>query len=154
MQIWDTAGQERFRSIVGTYYRASHAVVLVYDVNKPSSFESLERWVRDVRELAPPNVMLLVVGNKRDNKSTEAQIPTSLGRAFARQIGAEFIEASAKTNTNVELAFSSLAARFVERQTKPAAVSKPSAASSTSAKSTTVVLRGPEPLHNPSCFCA
>jgi GTPase SAR1 family protein len=40
LQLWDTAGQERFRqSMVHHYYRNAHAVVLVYDVTKMSSFE-------------------------------------------------------------------------------------------------------------------
>jgi GTPase SAR1 family protein len=40
LQLWDTAGQERFRkSMVHHYYRNVHAVVLVYDVTKMSSFQ-------------------------------------------------------------------------------------------------------------------
>lgn len=40
LQLWDTAGQERFRkSMVQHYYRNVHAVVIVYDVTKMSSFE-------------------------------------------------------------------------------------------------------------------
>jgi GTPase SAR1 family protein len=40
LQLWDTAGQERFRkSMVQHYYRNVHAVVVVYDVTKMSSFQ-------------------------------------------------------------------------------------------------------------------
>lgn len=34
MQIWDTAGMESFRSIIKTFYRASAAVFLVYNIAK------------------------------------------------------------------------------------------------------------------------
>jgi Ras-related protein Rab-2A len=34
LQIWDTAGQESFRSIIKTFYRNSHAIMLVYNIAK------------------------------------------------------------------------------------------------------------------------
>ena len=38
---WDTAGQERFRTVTNAYFRGSHGIILVYDITKASSFESL-----------------------------------------------------------------------------------------------------------------
>ena len=34
LKIWDTAGQEAFNSIVKSFYRNSHIVVLVYDISR------------------------------------------------------------------------------------------------------------------------
>lgn len=34
LKIWDTAGQEAFNSIVKSFYRSSHIVVLVYDITR------------------------------------------------------------------------------------------------------------------------
>lgn len=34
LKIWDTAGQEAFNSIVKSFYRNSHIVVLVYDITR------------------------------------------------------------------------------------------------------------------------
>jgi GTPase SAR1 family protein len=31
LYIWDTAGQEKYRSIVSTYFKGCHGVVLVFD---------------------------------------------------------------------------------------------------------------------------
>jgi Ras-related protein Rab-2A len=36
MKIWDTAGQEAFNSIVKSFYRNSHVVLLVYDISRYS----------------------------------------------------------------------------------------------------------------------
>ncbi len=32
LQLWDTAGQERFRSLIPSYIRDSHVIILVYDI--------------------------------------------------------------------------------------------------------------------------
>ena len=45
LQIWDTVGQEEYRSINRLYYRGCAACILVYDLMKPKSFESLEQWL-------------------------------------------------------------------------------------------------------------
>lgn len=34
LYIWDTAGQERYRSIVSTYFKGCHGVLLVFDVTR------------------------------------------------------------------------------------------------------------------------
>jgi len=41
-QIWDTAGQERFRTIVNSYYKGSHGIMLVYDITDAQSFSDIE----------------------------------------------------------------------------------------------------------------
>lgn len=59
LQIWDTAGQERFRNLTGTIYQGAEAVILVlltllqtYSIDNRSSFESLARWMDDVKNFA------------------------------------------------------------------------------------------------------
>lgn len=34
MQFWDSCGQERYNSITRIFYRGSHCVIFVYEVNK------------------------------------------------------------------------------------------------------------------------
>lgn len=51
LQLWDTAGQERFRkSMVQHYYRNVHAVLFIYDVTRPTSFNGLTAWVEECRQ--------------------------------------------------------------------------------------------------------
>jgi small GTP-binding protein len=68
-QIWDTAGQERYRAITNAYYRQAIGVLLVYDVTHRQSFESLGRWLTEVREHADSKVQIILVGNKSDMKN-------------------------------------------------------------------------------------
>ncbi|KAI0271010.1 ras family-domain-containing protein [Russula aff. rugulosa BPL654] len=82
MSIWDTAGQERFRTITASYYRGAQGVILVYDVSNRESFEALPRWLEELENYVPPEVVKIVVGNKLD-KEYSRQVPTSEGAAFA-----------------------------------------------------------------------
>jgi small GTP-binding protein len=65
-QIWDTAGQERFRSVTGAYYRGAVGALLVYDITSRSSFESITKWIKEVKEHADPNIVMILIGNKSD----------------------------------------------------------------------------------------
>nr|GLL16507.1 hypothetical protein CDL15_Pgr002391 [Ipomoea trifida] len=47
-QIWDTAGQERYRAITSAYYRGAVGALLVYDVTCHVTFESVERWLKEL----------------------------------------------------------------------------------------------------------
>ena len=65
-QIWDTAGQERYRAITNTYYRQAIGVLLVYDISRRASFESIDKWLNEVRDDADEKVEIILVGNKSD----------------------------------------------------------------------------------------
>ncbi|KAF9271284.1 hypothetical protein BGZ68_003907, partial [Mortierella alpina] len=54
-QIWDTAGEDPDHASIATYYRGAVGVVLVYDIARRATFESLGRRLKEARELAHPN---------------------------------------------------------------------------------------------------
>lgn len=56
LNLWDTAGQERYRAIARVYYQETDAAVLVYDITCRASFEALERWHKELRQLAPKDL--------------------------------------------------------------------------------------------------
>ncbi|KAN0133440.1 ras domain containing protein [Lactarius tabidus] len=132
MSIWDTAGQERFRTITASYYRGAQGVILVYDVSNRESFEALPRWLEELENYVPPEVVKIVVGNKLD-KEYSRQVPTEEGAAFALRTGCLFVEASAKTAVGVTEAFSDVVELIIdtpalwgEEKDKPKASSKSS----------------------------
>eukprot|EP00227_Mantoniella_beaufortii_P005489 CAMPEP_0197608396 /NCGR_PEP_ID=MMETSP1326-20131121/48992_1 /TAXON_ID=1155430 /ORGANISM="Genus nov. species nov., Strain RCC2288" /LENGTH=127 /DNA_ID=CAMNT_0043176593 /DNA_START=131 /DNA_END=511 /DNA_ORIENTATION=- len=65
-QIWDTAGQERYRAITSAYYRGAVGALLVYDISNHSTFENVERWLKELRDHADENIVVMLVGNKSD----------------------------------------------------------------------------------------
>ena len=47
-QIWDTAGQERFRAVTSAYYRGAVGALVVYDISRRTTFESVKRWLDEL----------------------------------------------------------------------------------------------------------
>lgn len=67
LQIWDTAGQERFRTITSAYYKGSHAVIIVYDINNLETFQEIEGyWINEVKTNADKDIQIVLVGTKSD----------------------------------------------------------------------------------------
>ena len=104
LQIWDTAGQERFRSVTRSYYRGAAGALLVYDITSRESFNCLTNWLTDARTLASPQIVILMVGNKKDLED-EREVTFLEASRFAQENGLMFLETSAKTGNSVEEAF-------------------------------------------------
>lgn len=103
-QIWDTAGQERYRAITSAYYRGAVGALLVYDISKHVTFENVERWLKELRDHAEPNIVVMLVGNKSDLRHRRT-VPTEEAMTFAENNSLAFIETSALDSTGVEEAF-------------------------------------------------
>ena len=117
MQIWDTAGEERFRTVVSTYFRGAHGILLLYDVTNRDSFKNLENWLIEIEKNSSEKVLKILLGNKCD-LNDDREIQPDEGRAFADRNGMEFMETSAKMNTNVTEAFETLGKLMIEFNSK------------------------------------
>merc|ERR1712060_313113 len=114
LQIWDTAGQESFRSITRSYYRGAAGALLVYDITRRETFNSLASWLDDARQHANANMTIMLIGNKSDLTHRRA-VTTEEGEAFAKEHGLVFMETSAKTAHNVEEAFINTARKIYDK---------------------------------------
>jgi Ras-related protein Rab-1A len=113
MQIWDTAGQERFRTVVSSYFRGSHGLFLIYDITNKDSFKNLENWLKEIEGEASEKVLKILIGNKCDLEE-DRDIKFEEGQAFANRNGMQFMETSAKANTNINEAFEALAKLMIK----------------------------------------
>ena len=104
IQIWDTAGQENFRSVTRAYYKASAVAMVVYDITKEESFQHIESWLRDCKELAPGTVILVLIGNKSDLEDQRV-IAKERGEIFAKENNMVFLETSALNGNGIKEAF-------------------------------------------------
>jgi len=98
---------------------------VVYDISKRDTFESAGRWLKELRDHADSNIVIMLVGNKSDLKHLRA-VPTDEAAAFAcglflipsdevvridcstAQNGLLFMETSALESSNVSEAFSAI----------------------------------------------
>jgi small GTP-binding protein len=65
-QIWDTSGAKQFLNITTTHYRFAVGAFLIYDITNYQSFVSLKEWVQKIREYSDPNVVIVLIANKKD----------------------------------------------------------------------------------------
>jgi len=120
LEIWDTAGQERFRALAPMYYKGAAAAVIVYDITKPESFETLIHWVEELKVRAPPNIVIALAGNKCDLESERA-ITVDQAEQYLQKIeegGGErpiFFECSAKTGQGVQEIFKEICRKLEAR---------------------------------------
>ncbi|MCQ2818701.1 MAG: GTP-binding protein [archaeon] len=103
-QIWDTAGQERYRAITSAYYKGAQGAIIVFDITSQSSFESVERWITDLKNNGDEKIIILLIGNKNDLEENR-QVPKDKAEEKAKNHQMAYIETSAKNCTNVAKAF-------------------------------------------------
>ncbi|MCQ2819601.1 MAG: GTP-binding protein [archaeon] len=100
LQIWDTCGQEAYASVVSKFYKRASMAILVYSISDRNSFESLDRWLNELRENASPDVKIALVGNKADLKDErKVSKEEALNYKISRKLDLIF-ESSAKHGDN------------------------------------------------------
>lgn len=72
------------------------------------TFESVAKWVDDVRAERGSNVLIVLCANKTD-LSTKRQVSTEQGESKAKELNAMFIETSAKVGANIKALFKMIA---------------------------------------------
>ena len=111
LQIWDTAGEERFMSVTKQYYIDSHGVMVIYDLTSKKTFEQMNKWIKNVKDTAPKDIVIMVVGNKSDLINEKVDLGDDLTPFKNEYL---YREVSAKNGNNVSLAFEELTQKILE----------------------------------------
>jgi Ras-related protein Rab-4B len=74
------------RSVTRSYYRGAAGALLVYDITNRETFSALADWLSDARTLASPNIVILLVGNKKD-LDDEREVTFLEASRFAQENG-------------------------------------------------------------------
>lgn len=115
LYIWDTAGQEKYRSIVSTYFKGCHGVLMVFDLSSEKSFKNIkDQWYELCRTKADKAVIMLL-GNKSDleRRVSEAEV-----NEWCSSHKIKYLPTSVKTNSNVDESFMTLARLINEYELK------------------------------------
>ena len=102
--IYDTAGQEKFRSLIPMYIREAQIILLVYDITDKESFDSIPKWIQEVKDVLNKEVVFALIGNKLDLEN-QRKVSFEEGKKLAEQNNFIFQEVSAKTGINFENLF-------------------------------------------------
>ncbi len=85
---------------------------MVYDVTVRESFNQVRQWLVEVDKYAQADTCKLLIGNKSDR--TDRVISEAEGQALARELNMPFLETSARTAENVEMAFIKMAEQLMK----------------------------------------
>ncbi|CAM8898796.1 hypothetical protein QQ045_005367 [Rhodiola kirilowii] len=151
-QIWDTAGQERYRAITSAYYRGAVGAFLVYDITKRQTFDNLQRWLRELRDHADSNIVIMMAGNKSDLNHLRT-VTEHDGQSMAEAEGLSFLETSALEATNVEKAFQTILTEIYHVVSKKALAAQ-EAAASLPGQGTTINVADPSGSQSKTSCCS
>ena len=120
MNFWDVAGADVYYDVRNEFYKDTHGVkhtflfatllqkkaILIYDVTDKSSFDSLNKWIDELKRLCPNELTLILVANKIDQEPRS--VYSSEGEKFAQEKNIKYFETSAATGDGVDQLFNTL----------------------------------------------
>ena len=95
LHIWDTMGQERLKSLTRIFFKNSKIVILVFDITRKDSFEGLQYWYNEIKQILGDNIIIGLCGNKSD-LFMEQVVSEEEAEKYAKNINAKMIFTSAK----------------------------------------------------------
>jgi small GTP-binding protein len=103
MMLWDLAGAEEFDGVRASYLRGSSGALLVCDLTRRATLDTLRAYEKDLHSVAP-GVPIVVAANKSDLRD-QYQISEEQVNFAAGEIHAPYYLTSAKSGGGVEEAF-------------------------------------------------
>ncbi|XP_072177770.1 ras-related protein Rab-21-like [Diadema setosum] len=120
MMMYDTTGQIRFHSLASTAYENAAVALLVYDITQEESFEVVKYWMNELKEKAPKDILIFVIGNKLDLESQRA-VSRSSAEKYAQENDSVHLQGSARTGEGISEIFQDMCASLsrVEKEAQP-----------------------------------
>ena len=116
--IYDTAGQEKYKSLSLYSIRHCDGVILMYDITKKDSFNSVSEWINNIYDIKEKNFPFILVGNKCDLKD-EREVSEEEGLEAAEKYKTKYFEVSSREGINVEKAIDELLNKIISKNIIP-----------------------------------
>lgn len=112
--LWDIGGQTKFERIRKKFYEGASILLLIFDLTNPMSFANVPKWYQDIKNYMKNNIALkgYLIGNKNDlaKKRIVSEIDAI---RLSYSLDLEYIEISALTGYNIEIAFHKIARKLL-----------------------------------------
>jgi len=119
IQLWDTGGQEFVMSLLPFYFSGAAGGILVYDITNRNSFNSLDYWLKQIKNNAG-DIPITLVGNKVDI-ADQRKVSLEDAQTYAKEKKLIYIETSAKTGISVPDLFDNVVEVIMENEKEKAA---------------------------------
>jgi small GTP-binding protein len=119
--IWDVIGQQQYHSLVLKYFKNSDGGLVVADGSRFETVKLMRKWIGSFLNTVGKVPILLLI-NKSD-LIEEGKFDKQMLDELCIEFGAKYFFTSAKTGTNVEDAFNTLAQMMVKDSMKEKEIS-------------------------------
>lgn len=115
LQIWDFGGQERFRFLLKNYAKGAKGAILMFDLTRPMTLETIDGWI-DICRADQPHLPILLLGSKADLVEMVKLDKDFIGDLKEKYNLFDYLRVSSKSGENVNLAFELLAKHIIENK--------------------------------------
>ncbi|MFX1314907.1 MAG: GTP-binding protein [Promethearchaeota archaeon] len=104
--LWDIGGQPQFHKLRTIYFKGSNGALGVFDLSSSQSLLKIPGWISSIKKSVKKTIPMILLGNKLD---LDRDVDKEEAEDLARRLNCVYLETSAKTGENVEIAFESIA---------------------------------------------
>lgn len=115
LKIKDIVGNSSIGQVPKQMYRDVHGVIIVFDITNKDSINTINNWIKNVRDESPKDVVIFIVGNKCDLQGMR-KISSADIHMIAQKNNLIYYEVSAKNGNNIALVFEDLANQISQKQ--------------------------------------
>ena len=76
----------------------------MYDITRKETFDSVDKWIPDLKANGSKNISIIIIGNKSDLEE-KRQVTKEDAEQKAKNFNVAFMETSALSGNNIEHAF-------------------------------------------------
>ncbi|KAL4490873.1 hypothetical protein ABPG72_008609 [Tetrahymena utriculariae] len=112
ISVWDTAGQERYRSITFNLYKDSQGILLVFDLTNAKTFQTLEKWMKLIKDNINEGFQITLIGTKCDLEDQIVVDMDMINKFLDKyDFQFEYFQTSSLANININESFIHLATK-------------------------------------------
>lgn len=106
VHFWDMSGDDSYFEVRNEFYGDTDGFLMVFDLASRDSFNQIAKWVDEAKRYGADISASILCGNKSD--SPKLNVSPEEGAAYAKRLGIQFFETSARSGKNVNEAFNEL----------------------------------------------